>query len=134
MLGQCSFSQKECVDIVGIPWSVHHNLLEDFHKLNCNVVKDNIENFHLLNSDRVIIKFSKSKDCKKVLSVKYYLKSINMADLYFEGNGSIYIQSKFMLLLQNAMVMEQEAGKNLLVCVWWDNQSKNSWTWEFFFS
>ena len=34
-------------------------------------------------------------DSKQVLSVKNDLKNINMADLGFEGNGSIYINQSF---------------------------------------
>ena len=89
------YSRRECVEIVGIPSSVHQNQLEDsvckiFEKLNCNLVKGNLEDCHRLKGDRVIVKFSKRKDCKQVLSVKNDLKNINMADLGFEGNGSIY--------------------------------------------
>ena len=80
----------------GMPPSVHQNQLEDsvfkiFDRLNCNIVKDNLEDCHHLKGYCVIVKFSKGKDCKKVLSVKNDLKNINMADLGFEGNGSIYI-------------------------------------------
>ena len=42
------YSQRECMEIVGIHSSVHHNQLwysvcKIFDKLNCNVVKDNLE-------------------------------------------------------------------------------------------
>ena len=77
-----------------IPSSVHQNQLEDsvckiFEKLNCNIVKDNLEDCHHLKGDFVIVKFSK-RDCKQVSSVKNDLKNINMGDLGFEENGSIY--------------------------------------------
>lgn len=36
--------------------------LQIFDKLNCNIVKDNLEDHHLLNDDRVIIKVSKRRD------------------------------------------------------------------------
>ena len=62
-----------------------------FHKLNCNVVKDNLEDCHRLKGDRVIVKFSKRNDCKQVLSVENDLNKINIVDFGFEGNGSIYI-------------------------------------------
>ena len=84
------------MEIVVIPSSFHHNQLEEsiskiFDKLNCNVIKDNLENWHHLKGDRVIVKFSDRKDCKQALSVKNDLKNINLADLGFEGNGLIYI-------------------------------------------
>ena len=44
-----------------------------------------------MQGDRAIVKFSKRKDCKQVLSVKNDLKNINMTDLGVEENGSIYI-------------------------------------------
>ena len=68
MEGQCwantQYSRRKCVEIVGIPSSVHQNQLEDsdckiFDKLNCNIVKDNLEDCHGLKGDRVIVKFSK---------------------------------------------------------------------------
>ena len=43
-----------------------------------------------MKGDRIIVKFSKKKDCTQVLSVKNDLKN-NMADIGFEENGSIYI-------------------------------------------
>ena len=58
---------------------------------NCNIVKDNVEDSHRLKGDRVIVKLSKRRDCQQVLSVKNALKNINMADLGFEENASIYI-------------------------------------------
>ena len=88
------FSQRECVGIVRIPSSVHQNQVEDsvckiFDKINCDIVKDNLEDCHRLKGDLVIIKFSKRKDCKQVVSVKNDLEIVNMADLGIEGNGSI---------------------------------------------
>ena len=76
---QCS--RRESVEIVGIPSSVHQNQLEDsvckiFDKLNCNIVKDNLENCQRLKGDRVIVKFSKRKECKQVLIVKVTRKML----------------------------------------------------------
>ena len=55
------YSWRECVEIVRIPSSVHHNQLEDsvckiFDKLNCNIIKDNLEDCHCLKGDRVVVK------------------------------------------------------------------------------
>ena len=90
------YSQGECVEVVGIPSTVHHSQLKDsvckiFDKLNCNIVKDDLVDCYHLKGDRVIVKLSKRKDCKQVLSVKNDLKNINIADLDVEENGSIYI-------------------------------------------
>ena len=84
------------MEIVRIPSSVHQNQLEHsvctiFDKLNCKINKYNLEDCHRLKGDRVIVKFSKKKDCKQALSVKNDMKNISMADPGFEGNGSIYI-------------------------------------------
>lgn len=68
-----------CVEMVGIFSLVYHNHLEDsvckiFDKLNCNIVKTNLKDCNCLKSNCVILKFSKKKDCKQVLSVKKDLK------------------------------------------------------------
>ena len=75
------------MEIAGIPSLVHQKQL----KLNYSIVKDSLEDCHRLRGNRVIVKFSKRKDNKQVLSVKNDLKNIDMADLGFEENGSIYI-------------------------------------------
>ena len=90
------YSWRNCVKIVVIPSSFHHNQLEEsiceiFDQLNCNLIKNNLEDGHRLKDDRVIVKFSNRKDCKQALCAKNDLKNINMADLGFEGNGLIYI-------------------------------------------
>ena len=88
------YSRREFVKIIWMPLSVHQTQLEDsvckiLDKINCNIVKDNLEDCHRLKGDRVITKFSKRKNCMQVLIVKNDLKSINMTDLDFEENGSI---------------------------------------------
>ena len=52
--------------VVGITSAVYEDKI--FDKINCNVV--NLEDCHYLKGDCVIVKFSKKKDCKQVLSVK----------------------------------------------------------------
>ena len=61
------YSRIECVGVAGIPSSVHGNQLEYpvykiFEKLNCNLVKDKLEDFYCLKGDHSIVKFSKRKD------------------------------------------------------------------------
>ena len=87
---------RKCMKIVGIPSSVYHNQLEDsvckiFDKLDCYIVKDNIEDYHPFKSDSAIVKFSRRKDYKQVLCIKNDLKNVSMADIDFEGNTLIYI-------------------------------------------
>ena len=62
--GQCwanaQYSRRKCMKTVGIPSSVHQKQLEDsvskmFDKLNCNAVKNNLLDSHLLKGDRVIV-------------------------------------------------------------------------------
>ena len=70
------------MEIVGIPSSVYQNQLEGsvcktFEKLNCNIVTDNLD-CHRWKCNRVIVKFSKRKDCKQALSVKKDLKNIDI--------------------------------------------------------
>ena len=62
-------------------------------KVGCKIDPDNIEDCHQLSkkSDNVIIKFSKRKDCQRVLRVKKDLRNLNMEDLGFHGENEIYI-------------------------------------------
>ena len=59
------------------------NLLETkvlsiFEKVGCTIDPGFIDDCHLLgkNNDRVIIKFSRRKDCKQVLQVKKRLEGL----------------------------------------------------------
>ena len=96
IFGQCSVLTEELRENCSDTFIFHHNQLEEsiceiFDQLNCNLIKNNLEDGHRLKDDRVIVKFSNRKDCKQALSAKNDLKNINMADLGFEGNGLIYI-------------------------------------------
>ena len=81
------YSRRECLEIVGVPRSVPDNEIETkvcgiFQKIGCEITSDNIEACHRLkNKDRVIIKFSRRKDCQHVLSVKKDLKNLDLTDL-----------------------------------------------------
>ena len=66
MLKFAVYLRRECVKVVGITSAVYEDKI--FDKINCNVV--NLEDCHYLKGDYVIVKFSKKKDCKQVLSVK----------------------------------------------------------------
>ena len=71
------YSRRECTEVVGIPNSVDSNELEDkvltvFQKIGCELSPRDLEACHRLrkNSDRVIVKFSRRKDCEQIMSVK----------------------------------------------------------------
>ena len=72
MLKFAVYLRRECVlnQSMRTNQSMRESVYEDkiFDKINCNVV--NLEDCHYLKGDCVIVKFSKKKDCKQVLSVK----------------------------------------------------------------
>ena len=75
------YSRRECLEVAGIPRSVDDNILEEkviqvFEKVGCNIDSSNIEACHRITkkNDRVIVKFSRRKDCQRVLSVKKNLQ------------------------------------------------------------
>ena len=76
------YSRRECLETVGIPRSVDDNSLEEkviqvFEKVGCNIDSTSIESYHRITkrNDRVIVKFSRRKDCQQVLSVKKIFKN-----------------------------------------------------------
>ena len=77
------YSRKECVEVVGIPHQVDDKHLEAkvlsiFQKVGCTIAPEFIDDCHGLgkNNDKVIVKFTRRKDCKQVLQVKKNLKQI----------------------------------------------------------
>ena len=69
------YSRRECIEVVGILNNI--NELEDkvlivFQKLGCELSPQDLEACHRLrkNSDRVIVKFSRRKDCEQIMSIK----------------------------------------------------------------
>ena len=92
------YSRKECLEVVGIPRQVDGNLLETkllsiFEKVGCTIDPGFIDDFHRLgkNSDRVIIKFSRRKDCKQVLQAKKDLKDLNTDGLDLHRGIKIFV-------------------------------------------
>ena len=81
--GNTKYSRKECLEKVGIPRQVDDNLLKTkvlsiFEKVGCTIDPGFIDDCHRLgnNSDRVIVTFSRRKDCKQVLQVKKVLQGL----------------------------------------------------------
>ena len=71
------YSRRKCCEVVGIPDIVQNNMLEDkvltiFKKIGSEVSPRDIGAFHRLKKDnsRVIVKFSRCKDCEQTMSVK----------------------------------------------------------------
>ena len=92
------YSRRECLEIVGIPHSVDDNSLEErviqvFEKVGCNIDSSNIEECHCITkrNGRVIVKFSKRKDCQQVLQVKKNLQKLKMEDIGLTGNNKVFI-------------------------------------------
>ena len=92
------YSRKECLEVVEIPRQVDDNMLETkvlsiFEKVGCTIDPGFIDDCHRLgkNSDRVIIKFSRRKDCKQVLQAKKDLKDLNTDDLDLPRGTKIFV-------------------------------------------
>ena len=82
------YSRKESLEIVGIPCQVDDNQLETkvlsiLKKISCIIDPGFIDDDHRLgkNNDKVIVKFTRRKDCKQALQVKKDLKDLNPDDL-----------------------------------------------------
>ena len=78
----------DCVEVVGIPAQVDNkyletNMLSIFEKVGCTNALEFIDDCHRLdkNNSRVIVKFTRRKDCKEVLQVKKDLKDLIAYDL-----------------------------------------------------
>ena len=85
------YSRRECLEVVGIPDSVQNNELEDkvltiFKKIGSEVSPRDIEACHRLkkDNDRVIVKFSRHKDCEQIISVKKDLKYLKMQEVGYQ--------------------------------------------------
>ena len=84
--------------MVDIPNSVNNSVLEDkaftvIRKIGCEISSRDLEVCHRLrkNSDRVIVKLSRRKDCEEIRSVKKDLKKVKMQDIGLSDNQSIFI-------------------------------------------
>ena len=82
------YSRKKCLEVVRIACQADDNQLETkvlsvFEKVACTIDPSFIDDCHRVgkNNYRVIIKFSRRKDCKQVLQVKKDLKDLNTDDL-----------------------------------------------------
>ena len=92
------YSRNECVEVVGIPCQVDdkhlkEKLLSIFQKVGCTIAAKFIDDCHQLgkNNDRVIVKFTRRKDCKQVLQVKKDLKDLTADDLDLPQGTKIFV-------------------------------------------
>ena len=81
--------------MVGLPDSTTDNeVCSIFKKIGVDVSVDNIEACHPLKSDnknKIIVKFSKRKDCQAVLENKKKLKNLSNEELGVETNSKVFV-------------------------------------------
>ena len=91
------YSRRECVEVIGIPKTIESNDLEHtvckvFNSIGFDIEEDRIEAYHrLTNSDRSIVKFSRTKDCQHLMRIKKGLKDLNPTNLSFPEGTKIYV-------------------------------------------
>ncbi|XP_057305224.1 uncharacterized protein LOC130642151 [Hydractinia symbiolongicarpus] len=90
------YSRRECLELVGIPESVSHDLLEDkvldiFSSINVNIQSVNVKACHRIKLGRTIVKLSRRKDVQSILSNKKKLKDIDSTKFGFDGGTKLYI-------------------------------------------
>lgn len=96
---QSQYSRRECLEVSGIPVSVTDVNLEEkvlsiFKKIDCEVSNKDIESCHRIGNKKgtTIVKLSRRKDVKKILSNKKLLKEdVNMASLNLSEDCKLYI-------------------------------------------
>lgn len=71
------YSTRECLEVVSILVDVCNedlgsNVFKVFNTVGCKILSHHIETFNRLmnNNDRIIVKFSRRKDCDQVMSVE----------------------------------------------------------------
>ena len=89
------YSRRECIEVVGLPDSTTDNeVCSVFKKIGVDVSVDNIEACYPLKSDsknKIIVKFSKRKDCQAVLENKKKLKNLSNEELGVETNSKVFV-------------------------------------------
>ena len=68
-------------------------VIQVFEKVGCSIDSSNIEACYRMTkkNDRVIVKFSRRKDCQRVLSVKKNLQKLKMEDIGLTGDKKVFI-------------------------------------------
>ena len=89
--------RRQCLKVAGIPESVKKNELEDkvlkiLKEVGCDSPSDNIEFCHRVGRhNKVIIKFSKRKDCQEIFSVKKDLSKLDMKEVDLPEGIQIFV-------------------------------------------
>ena len=116
------YSRRECLKIVGIPRSVDDNSLEEkviqvFKKVGCNIDFSNIEVCHCIirRNDRVVVKFSRRKDCQQVLSVKKNRQKLKMKDIGLTGDNKGFINHSLYYRVRTTVY----SGRNQMFFLIW---------------
>ena len=89
------YTNRECIEVVGLPDSTTDNeVCSVFKKIGVDVSVDNIEACHPLKSDnknKIIVKFSKRKDCQAVIENKKKLKNLSNEELGLATNSKVFV-------------------------------------------
>ena len=74
--------------------SLEEKVIQVFEKVGCKIDSSNIEaccDLITKRNDRVIVMFSRRKDCQQVLSVKKNLQKLKMEDIGLTGDNKVFI-------------------------------------------
>ena len=99
------YLKRECLEVDGIPRQVDDKNLETkvlsiFQMIGCTINPTFIDDCHRLskNNDRVIVNFTRWKDCKQILKVKKDLKDLNMDNLDLPRSTKICINVYILII------------------------------------
>ena len=92
------YSRRECLELVGVPRSVSDGDLEEkvlkiIEKVGCPIEGNNIEACHQISkkNEKIIVKFSRRKDCQNVLNAKKELRKLDMKETGFPEDNPIFV-------------------------------------------
>ena len=89
------YSRRE---LVGVPRSASDGDLEEkvlniFEKVGCAIKRNKIEACHWISqkNERIIVKFSRRKDCQNILNAKKELRNLEMKEIGFLVDNPIFV-------------------------------------------
>ena len=100
------YSRRECLELAGVPGSASDDDLEEkvlkvfegILKVGCPVEGNNIQACHRISKkknnriiERIIVKFSRRKDCQDVLNWKKELRKLDMKEIGFPEGNPIFV-------------------------------------------
>ena len=91
------YSRRKCLELVGVPRSVsdgdlEENVLKIFEKVGCPIEGNNWACHGISNkNERIIVKFSRRKDCQNILNAKKELKKLDMKEIGFPEGNPIFV-------------------------------------------